>query len=211
MTRPLILVAASGLAREALQAVRAGGEYEAVGFVDEDPARHGEVIDGVTVLGGLETVPRSPDTAVLLCAGSGAARASLASRLELPESRWATVVHPGATVAPTCAVGAGSILLAGCVLTAAVTVGRHVVAMPNVVLTHGDVVGDFATLCAGVSLGGRAQVGPRAYIGMNAGVREGRRIGADAVVGMGSVVLSDVPDHQTWVGVPAACRAEVRR
>ena len=34
-------------------------------------------------------------------------------------------------------------------------------------------------------------------------LREGVRIGADATVGMGSVVLDDVPAGQTWVGVPA--------
>jgi serine acetyltransferase len=34
-------------------------------------------------------------------------------------------------------------------------------------------------------------------------VKENVVIGAGAVIGMGSVVLSDVPDGQTWVGVPA--------
>ena len=30
-----------------------------------------------------------------------------------------------------------------------------------------------------------------------------RELGADATVGMGSVVLDDVPAGETWVGVPA--------
>jgi len=199
----LVLVAASGLAREALQTIRAGDAYEVIGFVDDNPALWGEVIDDVKVLGGLEVVHDLADTAVLLCAGTGIARTSLASRLGLQDGRYATVVPPNVLVPPSCAVGAGSVLFAGCVLTTTVSLGRHVVAMPNVVLTHDDVIDDFATLCAGVALGGSVQVGSRAYVGMNASVRQRRRVGADAVIGMGAVVLNDIPDGETWVGVPA--------
>jgi sugar O-acyltransferase (sialic acid O-acetyltransferase NeuD family) len=203
VTRPLVLVAASGLAREALQTIRAGDAYEVIGFVDDNPALWGEVIDDVKVLGGLEVVHDLADTAVLLCAGTGIARTSLASRLGLQDGRYATVVPPNVLVPPSCAVGAGSVLFAGCVLTTTVSLGRHVVAMPNVVLTHDDVIDDFATLCAGVALGGSVHVGSRAYVGMNASVRQRRRVGADAVIGMGAVVLNDIPDGETWVGVPA--------
>jgi acetyltransferase-like isoleucine patch superfamily enzyme len=95
------------------------------------------------------------------------------------------------------------VLHAGVVLTAAVTVGRHVYVMPHVVLTHDDEVGDAATFGAGVRLAGGVSVGAAAYLGSGALVREHRRIGAGAVVGMGSVVVRDVPPGQTWAGNPA--------
>ena len=75
--------------------------------------------------------------------------------------------------------------------------------MPNCTITHDDVIGDFATLAAGVALGGSVRIGAGAYLGMNASVRQGLAIGADSTVGMGSVVLADVPERQTWAGVPA--------
>jgi sugar O-acyltransferase (sialic acid O-acetyltransferase NeuD family) len=201
--RPLILAAASGLAREALEVTRAVG-YEPIGFVDDNPLLWGELLGGVKVIGGLDALRDHPDAAVLLCAGKGAARESLATRLDCDDSRYATVIHASVSIPPSCMVGTGSIVMAGCVLTASVAVGQHAVLMPNVTLTHDDNVADFATLCAGVTLGGSVKVGERAYLGMNTSVREGRRVGMDAVIGMGSVVLNDIPDGETWVGVPAS-------
>ncbi len=103
-----------------------------------------------------------------------------------------------------CAVGRGSVVLAGTVLTTSVQIGRHVVVMPNVTLTHDDVVEDFATICAGVSLGGGVHVGEAAYVGMNAAVRENLSVGSGATLGMGAALLQDLPSLQTWAGVPAA-------
>ena len=78
--------------------------------------------------------------------------------------------------------------------------------MPACVLTHDDVLGDFATLASGVRLGGGVRVGMGAYLGAAAAVREGCRVGEWSLVGMGSVVLQDVPAFETWWGAPARCQ-----
>jgi acetyltransferase-like isoleucine patch superfamily enzyme len=77
------------------------------------------------------------------------------------------------------------------------------VELPNATLTHDVALRDFATVCAGVSIGGAVQVGRVAYLGMNSSVRQGRCVGDRSILGMGSVLLEDLPDGQTWVGVPA--------
>lgn len=202
----LLLVAASGLAREALAAVAAADSHDVVGVLDDDSRRWGQPIEHTTVLGGLDRIGDYPDADVVICTGKGSTRAAIASRLDLEPYRYGKVVHPSVSIPRSCCVGAGSILLAGVVLTSTVAVRRHVVAMPHVVMTHDDVVGDFATLCASVTLGGDVHVGDRAYIGMSASVRENLAIGDDATIGMGSVVLRDVPQGETWFGVPATRR-----
>ena len=206
MNAPLLLVAAGGLAREALEAVRSAGTHDVIGFLDDDEARHGMRFSGVTVLGGMDLVEQHPDAQIVVCAGKGSARASIVTRLgslRVHAERFATVMHPSVHVPGSCVIGHGTVLLAGTALTAEVTVGRHVVVMPNAVLTHGDIVEDYATICAGVVLGGGVVVAERAYLGMAAAVRERLLIGADATVGMGSVVLTDVPAGETWAVVPA--------
>jgi sugar O-acyltransferase (sialic acid O-acetyltransferase NeuD family) len=206
MSEPLLLVAASGLAREVLAAVRTRGAFDVVGFLDDSAALQGTTIDGLPVLGPIDAIVDHPWTQVLVCAGRGAAREGIVARLdplEVSPARYATFVHPSVEVPAGCVVGAGSIVLAGVVMTASVELGEHVVVMPNATLTHDDVLQDFATICAGVALGGGVVVGRGAYVGMNASVRERTVIGAGATLGMGAVLLNDLPAGQTWAGVPA--------
>lgn len=203
---PLLLVAASGLAREAASAARAAGEV-VLGCLDDDVALVGtEVAAGLRVLGTIGDVGAHSGARLVVCAGKGSTRSAIVERLAglgVDGGRYGTIVDPGVRVGVGSSVGAGSILLAGSVLTADVTVGEHVVCMPQVVLTHDCRIGSYATLCAGVVLGGGVVVGSRAYVGMVASVRENLSLGEGSVVGMGAVVLRDVPPSETWAGIPA--------
>jgi sugar O-acyltransferase (sialic acid O-acetyltransferase NeuD family) len=205
--RQLLLVGGGGLAREVLAAVRLLPEkWKPIGALDDDPSRHGADLDGVAVLGGSDLIAEFTDAAVVACvanAGRPADRLGIVRRLDLPDDRWATVVHPAASVAEGSILGPGTVLLAGTVVTAPLRIGAHVVAMPHVLITHDDEIADGVTFAGGASLGGAVTIGEGAYLGQGSVVREMLSIGAGAVVGMGSVVLQNVPAGEVWAGVPA--------
>ena len=208
--RKLLLVGAGGLAREAAEAVRATNNvsptWDLLGFVDDDPSKQGSVVSGVPVLGPVEVLHEHPDALLLICPGrpdNYVARRLLVDRLDLDDERYATVIHPTATLGTTCEVGPGSVLLAHVDLTTDVTVARHVIVMPQVVLTHDVTVEDFVTIASGVRVGGACHVRRGAYLGSGACLRERIAVGEWALVGMGSVVTRDVPAERVWYGVPA--------
>ncbi|AOR36590.1 acetyltransferase [Streptomyces fodineus] len=202
----LLIVGAGGFARETAQAVRDTGGIKLLGHLDDNAALHGTEVDGVPVLGGCDLVHDLPGARVVICVGNPrdyAARARLVRRLGLPADRYATVIHPTAAVSESSSVGPGSVLLAHCVLTAAVRVGAHVAVMPHVVLTHDDMVEDYVTIASGVRLGGGVRLEGGSYVGSGALVREGTSVGAWSLIGMGSTVLGDVPPGEVWAGSPA--------
>lgn len=201
MTERMLLLGASGLAREVLAAGIAG----VVGILDDDPGRHGTEMSGIPILGGL-AIAAERDEKLLVCVGPGAGRRSIVHRLQaagIEDDRYGVFAARTARIGTTSTVGPGTILLDSVVVTADARIGRHVVVMPNCTVTHDDVLEDFSTLAAGVSLGGAVRICEAAYIGMNASVRQGAEIGRESTVGMGASVITDVPGHEMWVGVPA--------
>lgn len=206
MSRSLVIIAASGLAREVAATVRAGGEHHVVAVLDDDLRRVGTRFGSWTIAGTSRDAVDHPECSFVVCAGSGSARAAIVRRVVaggVEPSRFATIVDPSVRIPQGCTVGAGSVILAGSVLTADVTVGAHVVVMPHVVLTHDCTVDDYVTLCAGTVLGGGVHVQSGAYLGMNSSVRENLTVGRDSVLGMAAVAVSDVPPGETRVGCPA--------
>lgn len=202
----LILIGASGLAREVLAMVRGSGQYDVVGLLDDDREMAGVTVDGAPVLGSIDDAANYMHAFLLVCIASSREREAVVSHLGtlgIGESRYASAVDPSVQYPEGCRVGRGSILLRNVTLTAAVSLGSHVVAMPSVTFSYDDDVSDFATFAAGVSLGGGARIGKGAYLGLNSSVRERTSVGDYATIGMGAAVLSNVPDGETWVGVPA--------
>ncbi len=206
----LLIVGAGGFARETAQAVAAVNAvrpaFQLLGFLDDDPLMHGRRIDGLPVIGGTDLIESLPRTRLVVCVGNPRnyfSRMRIVERLGLPPGRYTTIVHPSAQISDSSSVGPGSVILAQTVLTASVQVGAHVAVMPQVVLTHDVTVADFATIASGVRFGGGVRVERGAYVGAGALIREQVEIGAWSLVGMGSLVLADVPPAEVWAGGPA--------
>ncbi len=130
---PLILVGSGGFGRETAEAVRAinaahdAPPWELLGFLDDDPARWGTEVSGTPVLGAIETLADRPDARVVVCTGhpgNFSSKRAIVERTGLAPERCATLVHPAAVIPPSCALGAGTVVLAGVVATVDVQVGR---------------------------------------------------------------------------------------
>lgn len=143
---------------------------------------------------------------VCVAVGSPQARRMLAERLAAFSA--AKVIAPTAVVDPSAAIGEGVQISDFVFIGPNVTLGRHVQCNVRTHVHHDCVIGDFVTLSPGAMCLGNVHIEDDVFIGAGAIIRNGTpdkplRIGKGAVVGMGAVVVKDVPPGVTVVGNPA--------
>jgi sugar O-acyltransferase (sialic acid O-acetyltransferase NeuD family) len=195
------------LVAETIAALAAGGgDIGVLGFLNDDIAA-GERIGPFAVLGGFADWRTIDGAAHFIAAFPLASHArerhARLRSLGIPPDRFATVRHPNAHVSEVARLGVGCFVAANVVVEHGAAVGPHGILRAGAYLSHDVSVGDFAFVGPNATLLGRTVIGDGVHIGANAVCRERTRIGDYALVGIGSVVVGDVPAGAVVAGNPA--------
>lgn len=181
--------------------------WNVIGFLDDAVDRHGASVAGYEVLGSLEHTRALPKgTMIANPLGSPTRptlKRSIFERIGLGFERYATLVHPTASVSRRSTLGDGTILFQHVSVTAGATIGRMVTMLGGCRINHDDTIGDFATLANNVTVAGMVAVGEDAYVGMGSVIIGAADIGAGSIVGAGSTVIRPVDAGVVVAGNPA--------
>lgn len=188
-----------------------GADFQTLGFLDDDPGRHGANFMGYSVLGGSELLQSKFADALVInnVAKTTALRHKVWKRLESIGAQFYTAIHPGVDVSYT-TVGSGSIVQEGAVMGPNVAVGEQCIVCFGTIIAHDSSIGDCCFLAPGVVINGRVRVLNGAFISAGAVILPNVTIGEWSIVGAGSVVTDDVPSHCTVFGSPARVIADRR-
>lgn len=201
-----VIVGAGGHGRVVLDILLAAARYRPVAFLDSNPALQGRRMDGLPILGDLqhlEELHREGVGRAVVAVGDNGARRALAERIEASGLTLVNAVHPSANLAHTVNVGRNVVIAAGALVCAHCQVGDSAILNTGCIVDHESMIGTAVHICPGAKLAGRVAVESGAFVGIGATVLQGLRIGCEAVVGGGAVVIEDVPPLTTVVGVPA--------
>jgi sugar O-acyltransferase (sialic acid O-acetyltransferase NeuD family) len=179
--------------------------YRCVGFLDDDQASWGKEVHGVPVLGPLDAAEGFPSASFVNGIGSPANfwhKQRIIAKTKLPLERFATIVHPTASVSRLARLAPGTVVFQNATITSNVEVKQHVIVLPNSIISHDSTVYEFTCIAGGVCISGGVTVGRSCYLGSNCSVINGAEIGDFCLIGMGSVVVRDVPPNSVVVGSP---------
>ncbi len=207
MKEKLVIWGAGSHALVVADIIRLRDQFEIAGFLDNvNPERARTEFCGASIWGGEEQLDDLLQRGVehLICAiTNNRVRLQLSELARAKGFHLATAIHPQSTIANGVPIGAGTVIAAGSVVNPGARLGENVVIFTCASVDHECTIEDGAWINAGVHLGGRVIVERAATVEIGATVAGRMRIGADSVVGAGSVVLHNIPDHVLAYGTPA--------
>ena len=204
-----IIIGAGGHGREVADILRDQARHNpdltVLGFIDENERLHGQMINDVPVLGywsWFEGVDRT-EMGVVCAVGSPENRKRLVEHASSIGLSFINAVSPLAHLSPYAKVGEGLMMFPHSFASTNSVIGDHTVVNVGATISHDTEIGRYATLNPGVHLAGNVTIGEGCYIGVGSNIINGISIGSWTTVGAGAVVVKDLPDAVTAVGVPA--------
>jgi sugar O-acyltransferase, sialic acid O-acetyltransferase NeuD family len=207
--KDLYIVGAGGMGREVLLLVQRINDvipmWNIIGFIDDNSDLWGSRQDECLVLGGYDYLKELKDELwTVVAVGCAKVRRSIIEQLEKMEHvHFATLIDPSVIMSKRIHVGKGSIICLGTTMTVDITVGNHVIINPNSTVGHDVVIGDCVMIYPGVNISGNVNVGEEVELGTGSQIIQGRKIGKKSIIGAGAVVIRDIPEACTAVGIPA--------
>lgn len=178
--------------------------FEIQGFLDDDPQKHGKVFYGYPVLGNVGLLDKEADKiAVVIGIADPFSKKNVRERIASSHIVFPALISKHAWISNKVTIGDGVVIYPGVTVNYHVNIEEFVLINQNCSLGHDSRLSKFSTLAPGVCLAGFTHLGECVNIGINAAIKQSVHIGSGTIIGGMSMVIKDMPENITAVGVPA--------
>ena len=204
----VIIIGSGGVGQYVLQAIRDINKlnrlWNILGFVDQNSSMRDSEINGAPVLGGVECLKNYSNISVVIAFADPVSKLKMYEMLkDNNHTEFPSIIHPRSWIAENVSIGMGSIIYPGVSINVNGKIGRFVTINMNSAIGHDTIIDSHVTIAPNVGIGGNVKINDKCNIGIGASIIQGITIGRNTIIGAGAVVINDIPEGVTAVGVPA--------
>lgn len=208
--KDIIVIGGGGFAKETLWLAN-DCNRRVRGVLDDNTDMHGEVLQGATVLGSVDSWTDYTDCEFVVAIGNPRIRQKVVNAmLSIGKPSFATLVHPTVRYSNTVSFKQGCIICAGCIFTADVKIGEHNIINLNVTVGHECEFSPFVTVAPMVAVSGNVTAHELVEVGTGAAIRQGVTLERGSMLGMGGVLTKSMQENAVFIGNPAKKFKEIK-
>lgn len=204
--KKICIVGTGGFSREILCLLTDLGEYDNVAAFMEPEFLFKDMNKNQRIMGkpimSMSSFDSKTQKAVI-GTGNSKIRQKVVEEQLAKDTEYPTIIHPNAIVSKWAKIGKGSIICAGTVITSQINIGDFAQLNLGTTIGHDCVIGDYFTTAPGVNISGICNFGQHVYFGTSSATRQGVNICDNVVIGMGAMVIKNIKESGTYIGMPA--------
>ena len=198
MKKNLILIGAGGYAKSVIDSLKLD-KYEIIGFIDD--IKTGKHL-GYNILGNSLNNYNSQNYCFFVCIGDNEKRTIWYNKIIEKGLEVINIIDKSAIVSKNIRIGKGIFIGKLAIVNSDVTLGNNIIINTKALLEHGTSVGDNSNVSTNAAVNGDTKIGKGCFIGSSSVLNGQLTIGDGAMIGSGTVVIKDVKENTTVVGVP---------
>lgn len=206
MSKDVVIIGAGGHAKVIADIIIKSGD-NLLGFLDDNKEIGTVIIKNTdyTVIGKIEdcikVYENESNVSFIIGIGSNQIRKMIAEKYN--NLNYYTAIHPSAQIAMDVEIEEGTTIMANSCINTSAKIGKHCIINTASIVEHDNKISDYVHLSPNVTSCGTVTVGELTHIGAGTTIKNNIDISDNCIIGAGAVVVKDIEEKGTYIGVPA--------
>ena len=203
MRKKVVIIGAGGHAKVIADIIEKSGD-EIVGFLDDNKEIGTTIINEYKVLGDLNNrftmAVTKENLEFIIAIGDNKKREEISHS---PNLKFYTAIHPSAQIGLDVRIEEGTVIMANSCINSSAKIGKHCIINTGAIIEHDNIIEDYVHISPNATLGGTVKIGESTHVGIGSIVKNNITICKNCTIGAGAVVVKNILEEGTYVGVPA--------